>query len=70
MNSNQRLNLSLNIYFSLTTNQKRKLDSMGYSHVTLELTPMADFKRITQNKQLHKDLITLKRSFFRLIDAA
>jgi hypothetical protein len=63
------LDLTLNIYFSLTKKQRRKLDNLGYNRFFLEHVPLTVFEAITKNKKLRADLIILKRKFIRLIAA-
>lgn len=67
MTVNQRMQLRHDIYFSLNTNQRRKLDSLGYCSVNLNECPMSDFKRVTKSKDLINKLVTLKRSLIRRV---
>ena len=51
-------NLGLNIWFSLTRGQQRKLSNAGYCHQFLDDVPLNVFGKITDNKDL-------RRKFFR-----
>lgn len=67
MTTNERMNLRLDIWFSLTRQQQKKVSQLGISHVMLEVCNINDFKKITKSKKLLNDLITLKRSTIRLV---
>jgi len=62
----RRLDLRLEIYFSLTLSQQRKFNA-SYSWMFIDDVPMCDFKRITKSKRLHAMLMELKRSNLRLV---
>ena len=55
------LQLKLDVYFKLTLNQKRRLNSIGHSWNDLHTVSVQDLKRITNSSKLESDLIRLKQ---------
>ncbi len=63
MNLDQKLNLRLDIYFSLTKKQRRKLSETGHSHINFDSTmSIEQFQSITKSKRLLDSFIRLKYS--------
>ena len=63
----QLLDLRLNFWFSLNTQQQKKLDSLGYSHLFCEMISGNDLSKVTKSKKIMNMLYDLKRKTFRLV---
>lgn len=59
--ANVILQLKLDMYFSLTLAQKRKLHLLNGVWHDLDKIPLPIFRRVTKSKKLENDLIKLKQ---------
>lgn len=58
----------IDLWFKLTIKQRRKLSSLGYGpNCFLYNIAMSDFLKVTKDKKLIKELVTMKRSTLKLV---
>jgi hypothetical protein len=65
MTVQERLQLRLDIYFSLTRKQQRRFSELGGSHTMLEC--FNEWDKVTKSKKILEQVATLKGSCIRLV---